>query len=292
MIGNTIYDLFWNKYINERYNIQNKKVTLYVNITPPDFIQFEFNKFVTVDNQLFMINKIYDYDLNSNGLTKVDLIQITDISAYTRGSEIFPQFVLSPGLSITGTTSQGVSGSASIINRTSNPNGRWSNLRGEFITFNNTNITSSSNPLNYIKLQSTNYNSETCEDQAVIKWDNIGGCVFNGRISYEIDDEVYNIPIYLNFTRGGGTPDPDPDPDPDLSITLYPEGINNSLTEGVITMSANITGGSDIYDSGVWELSGSFTDSNGDKLDSYSQYIRLHNPGGSVSSGQETIDLM
>lgn len=83
-IGGYIYDNIWNKYINERYNVQNKKVTAYFNITPWEYLNFSFDKFVTVGNQLFIINKIFDYDLNSNATTKCELVQVTDISAYAK----------------------------------------------------------------------------------------------------------------------------------------------------------------------------------------------------------------
>lgn len=78
-----IYDLFWANYINERYNTQNKLVTCYLKLTPSDFINFEFNKFILIDNQLYMVNKIYDYDITNDEPTKVDLITIQDIKGYT-----------------------------------------------------------------------------------------------------------------------------------------------------------------------------------------------------------------
>lgn len=82
-VDNFIYNTQWEKYINERYNIQNKKITTYFNLTPVDYINFKFSDFVTIQNQLFMINKIQDFKLGQSGLTKCELIQITDTSAYT-----------------------------------------------------------------------------------------------------------------------------------------------------------------------------------------------------------------
>lgn len=77
-----IYDMFWKLYINERYNIQNKLVTCYIRLTPKDFIEFDYNKFVMIDNYLYMVNKIYDYNVSSNLPTKVDLVSISDIESY------------------------------------------------------------------------------------------------------------------------------------------------------------------------------------------------------------------
>lgn len=79
---NPIYKNFWETYIDERYNIQNKKITCYVLLKPTDYVNFKFNKFVKIDDQLYIINKIYDYDVTSTSPTKVDLISIQDPNAY------------------------------------------------------------------------------------------------------------------------------------------------------------------------------------------------------------------
>lgn len=77
-----IYELFWESYINERYNTRNKTVTCYAKLTQSDYATFEFNHFVMIDNQLYMVNKIFDYDPESP-LTKIELITIQNIKAYT-----------------------------------------------------------------------------------------------------------------------------------------------------------------------------------------------------------------
>lgn len=79
----TIYTNFWENYLNERYNIQNKKVTCYLKLNQSDWINFEFNKFIKIGNQLYIVNKIYDFNVSDLQTTKVDLITIQDISAYT-----------------------------------------------------------------------------------------------------------------------------------------------------------------------------------------------------------------
>lgn len=78
----TIYDRFWNNYIQERYNLQNKQMTCYLRLTPKDWIDFKFNHFVKIDNVLYIVNHIYDYDITSSDSTKVDLITITDVNGY------------------------------------------------------------------------------------------------------------------------------------------------------------------------------------------------------------------
>lgn len=78
-----IYDLLWKNYIDERYNTQNKIVDCYLKLTPQDISTFEFNHFVIIENQLYVINKISDYDIsNTTGSTKVQLITIQNIDGY------------------------------------------------------------------------------------------------------------------------------------------------------------------------------------------------------------------
>lgn len=81
---NNIYLNFWKDYLDERYNKQNKIVTCYVYLKPQDYINFDWNKFVKINNQLYFVNKIYDYDIDSNIPTKVDLITIQNIEGYTK----------------------------------------------------------------------------------------------------------------------------------------------------------------------------------------------------------------
>lgn len=79
-----IYTNVWKKYIDERYNRNNKLVTAYVYFyTPNDYTNLEFNHFVMINNQLYIINKIYDYDVAANQKTKMDLITIQNITGYT-----------------------------------------------------------------------------------------------------------------------------------------------------------------------------------------------------------------
>lgn len=78
----SLYDNMWNKYIEERYNPNNKVITCYLRITPNDYINFSFNKLIMIDNQLYVINKIYDYNVSSSLPTKCDLITIQDVAGY------------------------------------------------------------------------------------------------------------------------------------------------------------------------------------------------------------------
>lgn len=109
--GNYIYDICWADYINERYNANNKKVTCYIKITPTEFEQFNFKTFVVIDNQLFTVNKVVDFDVKNN-ITKMELIQVTNIKGYTEQKLQFPAIAYDK-TAINITTQNGY-GSASI----------------------------------------------------------------------------------------------------------------------------------------------------------------------------------
>lgn len=81
-----IYKNFWENYLNERYNKQNKIVTCYLRLTPYDIANFKYNNFIKIENQLYFVNKIYDYCIDENVSTKVDLITIQDIEGYTKNN--------------------------------------------------------------------------------------------------------------------------------------------------------------------------------------------------------------
>lgn len=92
---NSIYSNLWENYLNERYNVQNKMITCYVNIKPQEYNQFQWNKLVKLGNQLCIVNKIYDYDVTNNEPTKVDLITIQNIEGYTSNNYSYDYIITS-----------------------------------------------------------------------------------------------------------------------------------------------------------------------------------------------------
>lgn len=77
-IGNyAVYDR-WRNYLNEIFNYNNKKVTCYVRMSYPEFINFKFNQLLIIDGSQFLVNKIIDFNPNSDEPTKVELIQISN----------------------------------------------------------------------------------------------------------------------------------------------------------------------------------------------------------------------
>ena len=72
----------WGDYLNEIFfNVNNKKVTCYIKMSYPDYLNFKFNQLFVIDNNTFLVNKIIDFNPNSQESTKVELIQISDVDS-------------------------------------------------------------------------------------------------------------------------------------------------------------------------------------------------------------------
>ena len=207
--GNAIYDLFWKKFINERYNIQNKKVTAYINIQPIDFINFKFNKFITLNNQLFIVNKIFDYDINAtNKLTKVELIQVTDTNVYKNGSESFPAVVVSPNeINVVGDGSDNADGGVGITTHITylDANGElvrgdWGSLTGTFTYEDGSTTTNAADFWEYLMLEYGDWEVNIGRDTMYLYWYDMTNKSFVGELEYELPNgEVITIPISINY---------------------------------------------------------------------------------------------
>ena len=90
-----LFELFWANYLSERYDSNNKIVTCRLALTPTDIAGFAFNKFVTIGNQLYFVNKIKDYRPNTDDTTECELITVQSIEGYT-SNNYDTEFSVSP----------------------------------------------------------------------------------------------------------------------------------------------------------------------------------------------------
>ena len=213
--GDSIYNLFWENYINERYNVQNKKVTAYFDLSTADYLNFDFNKFIIIDNQLFMVNKIFDFDLSNAGLSKVELIQVTNIDVYSNGSETFPQVVISPTeVNVIGSNMSEDSGNIDLIVQITafDENGAlikgdWGTLKGHLTVYRGT-IVDENDIMNnpdlatekFVQLEYIEGESSIGRDTMGLYWENMDGSKFEGYVTYTVDDQEFEIPITIDYT--------------------------------------------------------------------------------------------
>lgn len=102
----TLYNRLHSKWCEDRYDVNTKLLTCYVYLTRGEFMKLKLNSFVIIDNTLFIINKINDFNLLQDGVTKVDLIKINDINNYLYGQDIVSQSYLASTFTIDINTGQ------------------------------------------------------------------------------------------------------------------------------------------------------------------------------------------
>jgi hypothetical protein len=78
----TLYNVYHRRAIEEVTDINSKLVTGYFWLKPTDIFQLSFRKLYYFDGQYYRLNKIIDYDLDEEQLTKCEFILSKDPGAY------------------------------------------------------------------------------------------------------------------------------------------------------------------------------------------------------------------
>lgn len=79
----TLYNKFWKKYLSDRYDVNTRKVTCYVNFEGININQDSLKNFYYFNNCLWVINKIENYVPNAYKTTKVEFVKVNTIENYT-----------------------------------------------------------------------------------------------------------------------------------------------------------------------------------------------------------------
>jgi len=74
LTNNTLFNLYWRRTINQ-INV-GKMLTAYFKLEEPDIHSLKLNDKIRIDNSWWNINKVIDYNANTNQLTKVELISV------------------------------------------------------------------------------------------------------------------------------------------------------------------------------------------------------------------------
>lgn len=85
----TLYNKFWKSYLTDRYNVNTKKVTCYVNLEGMKINQDTLRDFYYFDNCMWVINKIENYLSNSYGTTKVEFVKVNDNDNYLNAQQTY-----------------------------------------------------------------------------------------------------------------------------------------------------------------------------------------------------------
>lgn len=76
LTNNNIFNLYWRRAVSQINN--GKMLTAYFDLSPVDIFKMRLNDKIYVKGAWWHINKIIDYDVNSDSLTKVELISADD----------------------------------------------------------------------------------------------------------------------------------------------------------------------------------------------------------------------
>lgn len=140
--GNTIYNKYWNRYISDIYNVNNKVLKCKVWLSDIDILSFSFKNFVKIDNCIYHINEI-EFVPTSNEPTSVTLIRVKDMGAYTNAPVYSISYSLENARCSSNLTkiSEGSSFSATITkNAGFNFDELYVSMGGVFVSSGDTNI--------------------------------------------------------------------------------------------------------------------------------------------------------
>lgn len=84
----TAYYRFWDNYIKDIYHPDARVLTAYFYLSPLDMNMFRFNSFIRLENTLWHVNSISDYNITGNNSTKVEMVRVTDLDNYVSGQNL------------------------------------------------------------------------------------------------------------------------------------------------------------------------------------------------------------
>ena len=82
-----LYPRFWSKYINALYDAKTRVMTASFNLSTNDLVTFSFRNFVLIDNHLWHVNKLIDFDISGENLTKAELVEVNDLESWVNGQD-------------------------------------------------------------------------------------------------------------------------------------------------------------------------------------------------------------
>lgn len=84
----TIYHKFWESYLTDQFNVNNKKITCYVNLSNFKVNSDLLKNFYYFNNCIWILNKINNYDINSNKTVQCEFIKVIDMNSYLQSQTI------------------------------------------------------------------------------------------------------------------------------------------------------------------------------------------------------------
>lgn len=75
-----LFNLYWSAYVAEITSKDSKLLSASFKLSPVDILELDFSKFIFINDQLFRLNKVIDYDAAGNEVTKCELINVISMA--------------------------------------------------------------------------------------------------------------------------------------------------------------------------------------------------------------------
>lgn len=85
--GVTLYERYWSDLYNDRMNVDARKVTCHVDLSGMAVNNDLLRNFFYFDNNYWLLNKVEDYDIAVDRLTKCEFIKVRDKDAYFKPAD-------------------------------------------------------------------------------------------------------------------------------------------------------------------------------------------------------------
>lgn len=82
-----LYPRFWSRYIGSLYDAKVRVLTASFMLDTEDLIKFSFRNFVNIDNHLYHVNKLIDFDYSGESLTQAELIEVVNVDDWVNGQD-------------------------------------------------------------------------------------------------------------------------------------------------------------------------------------------------------------
>lgn len=83
--ADVIYTRFWRNYLNDRFSHNSRIVECSVLLDQTDIASNLFNKFIYINNTVYIVDRIHNFNPLNHEPTRVDLLKVQDVSNYSVG---------------------------------------------------------------------------------------------------------------------------------------------------------------------------------------------------------------
>lgn len=81
-VQNSIYSQYWSRYLGDRYDVNSRVLECYVDLRGLQVSNALFRNFYYFDNAVWVLNKITNYSMTTEGTTQCEFVKVQDVNNY------------------------------------------------------------------------------------------------------------------------------------------------------------------------------------------------------------------